>query len=378
MTVSFYRLVWNKYRKRSREQIISSVPFKIMKKKDLYLDSGYLNWKTIFNLKYHFIYVIGGRGIGKTYGALEKAYEDNIKFLFMRRTQIQADTICSLEFNPFKKLNEDKGWHIYPKKITKYTYGFYEGCVEDDKIEVDTSAKIADGIALSTFSNIRGFDASDLDLILFDEYIKQMNERAMRGEADAYFNVLETVIRNKAINGGSHPKVICLSNSTDVSNPIFLELGIVTPLMKLSKKGEFIYENPERDMCVIMPKDSPISEAKKETPLYKHTKGTTFYQSSIDNEFVYNSFTNVKSRPLNEYKGIVHAGEITIYKHKSNGHIYISEHKAGVMPCYGSTFKELSIFRRKYSYLLSYMYAGKIEYETFTAEVLFDKYFNPY
>lgn len=357
---------------------MSGLFLKNMKKKDLYLSNGYLNIEAIYNVPYNFIFIIGGRGIGKTYGMLEKMYVDNLKFMYMRRTQTQADIVCTEKYNPYKQLNEDKGWHIYPKKHNKYTFGFYEGYIENEKIVVDKNAEIAKGAALSTFANIRGFDASDIDVMIFDEFIKQIEERNMKGEADAFLNMLETIGRNREIIGKKPLKVVCLSNSTDVANPIFIELGIVTKLMRLKKGGEFIYENKERDMIVIMPKDSPISEAKKGTSLYKFAKGTSFYESAIENEFTYNTFTSVASKQLNEYKGIVNVGEITIYKHKSNGRLYVSQHKSGTMPCYSSSCKEIIIFRHKFSNLLMYMYASKIDYENYACEVLFDKYMNIY
>lgn len=349
-----------------------------MKKKDLYLPNGYLNFDTIFECPYNFIFVVGGRGIGKTYGALEKMYIDKIKFMFMRRTQTQADIICTPEYNPYKTLNEDKGWHIYPKKQSKYTFGFYEGYIENEQIVVDKNTEIAKGAALSTFANIRGFDASDIDVLILDEFIKQLEEREMRGEADAFLNMLESVGRNRELLGKKPLKVLCFSNSTDVSAPIFIELGIVSSLMKLKTKGEFIYEDKERGLIVIMPKDSPISEKKKYTALYRFAKGTSFYQSAIDNDFAYNSFTSVRTRPLNEYKPLVNVGELCIYKHKSFQRLYVSNHKMGGVPTYTSSTKDLIIFKRRFIYLVGYVYSSNIDYENYACEVIFDKYLNFY
>ena len=36
----------------------------------MYLNNGYLNMKDILTNKYHFVFMIGGRGTGKTYGTL--------------------------------------------------------------------------------------------------------------------------------------------------------------------------------------------------------------------------------------------------------------------------------------------------------------------
>lgn len=345
-----------------------------MKKKDLYLESGYLSFENIYNSQYNFIFVIGGRGIGKTYGALEWLYENELLYIFMRRTQTQADVICTIDMNPYKRINFNRGLNIYPAKTGKYTFGFFEGYVEEGKIVVDKEAQIATGAALSTFANIRGFDATDKDVLIYDEFIPQISERAMKGEGDAFFNMIETINRNRELEGFKPIKVICFSNSTDVANPIFIELGIVSTLMRLKKKGEFIFEDKERSLAVIMPKDSPISEQKKDTALYRLTKGTSFYDSAIDNDFVYNSFTSVKSRPLNEYKPLVNVGEISIYRHKTNNRLYVSKHKSGNVPVYKASYKELLIFRHRFPNVLGYAMMGKIDYEDYACEVLLDKY----
>ena len=68
----------------------------------LYLESGYLNMEYIINLPVPFIFVLGGRGTGKTYGALKYLLDNDKRFIMMRRTQTQVDMIKDSAFNPFK------------------------------------------------------------------------------------------------------------------------------------------------------------------------------------------------------------------------------------------------------------------------------------
>lgn len=53
----------------------------------IYLDNGYVDIEKIVNYNLPFNFIVGGRGTGKTYGALKYAYEYNIRFMLMRRTQ---------------------------------------------------------------------------------------------------------------------------------------------------------------------------------------------------------------------------------------------------------------------------------------------------
>ena len=68
----------------------------------IYLKNGYVDIERILNYRIPFNFIIGGRGTGKTYGALKYTYENDIRFMLMRRTQAQCDLINKPEFNPYK------------------------------------------------------------------------------------------------------------------------------------------------------------------------------------------------------------------------------------------------------------------------------------
>lgn len=348
-----------------------------MRKKDLYLPNGFLNVPYFFKNGTPFVSIVGGRGIGKTYGALEYVIENKIKFLYLRRLQTQIDAIKNPKYNPMKKLNTDHSWSIYPFPLTKNTFGFFHAIENDGGKLTPLEGKFYGyGISLSTFANYRGLDASDVDAIIYDEFIPELNQPYMKGEAEAFFNLCETVFRNRELEGKEPGKVFFFSNSTDAANPIYLELGIVMDVMKMQAKGIDFREYKERALTIVLPHDSPISEAKAETSLYRLTKGTNFAKSSLGNEFVNNVPTSVKSRPISEYKPLVKAGEICIYEHKSNGRYYVSGHASGTPEIYGTSEKELSIFRRRWPELLKAVYLKNIDYESYACEILFDKYMN--
>ena len=88
--------------------------------------SGYVNVKGILEEGYPFNFLVGGRGTGKTYTTLKVAKEEGRKFMLMRRTQSQADLISKPEFSVFKPLNEDLGWNVQVRRISKYNSAFYE------------------------------------------------------------------------------------------------------------------------------------------------------------------------------------------------------------------------------------------------------------
>ena len=83
---------------------------------ELYDKNGYINFQTPANSGCPFNWLIGGRGIGKTYGGLKfLSVDNNFPFIYMRRTQRQIELSCLPSTMPFKKINEDFGRKIKPK-----------------------------------------------------------------------------------------------------------------------------------------------------------------------------------------------------------------------------------------------------------------------
>ena len=139
-----------------------------MKKQKLYLDSGYLNFDYLVNLPVDFIYVVGGRATGKTYGALAWLKEHNILYTYMRRTQTQLDMVTNPFFSPYKPINEDYGCNIQPLPIAKGCCALYD-CDEDGKPV--TGEPLGFTCALSTVANLRGFNLEEVKITIFDEFI---------------------------------------------------------------------------------------------------------------------------------------------------------------------------------------------------------------
>jgi hypothetical protein len=347
---------------------------------DIYLDSGYIDIRKILSLGLPFNFLVGGRATGKTYGSLETVIEDNIKFIYMRRTQTQADLINRPEFTPYKSLNHDKGWNIGTQSISKYNAGFYEQIEEDGRL-ICVGAPLGYTCALSTISNIRGFDASDVTLQIYDEFIPEKHERPIKEEGSALFNSYETINRNRELKGEKALQLLCLANANDMGNPIFLELGLVKKAydmkakMKHGKSKQEIYINRERGILLIVMDESPISERKAQTALYRLTRGTNFESMAIKNNFAGEEIGKINSRPLIEYVPIVSVGEITIYEHKSKRTLYVSTHKTGSPTTFGSGETERARFRRIYQWIWEEYMENNIEFEEYLCEILLTKIF---
>ena len=270
-----------------------------------------------------FNFVFGGRGTGKTFNAIYEQYEDNEKFVFMRRTQTEVDLLASttgaVSLSPFKSINRVKGTEMDIFRINKNVYGIR------DSFDEDVANHIGYVLALSTISSLRGFDASDVKDLIFDEFIPQKNVKLMKDEGGAFLNAYETINRNREFNGEPPLHAYLLSNSNNVSHPLMEDLGLTPIVERMLKKKQAFVDLPKRNCTITMIHNENFREKKANTALYQLTKGTDFYAMSLDNEFAYDDFSSVRSVELKAYTPYCSWGNIMIYKHKSERLFYASD-----------------------------------------------------
>ena len=334
--------------------------------------SGYVNVRGILEEGYPFNFLVGGRGTGKTYTTLKVAKEEGRKFMLMRRTQSQADLISKPEFSVFKPLNEDLGWNVQVRRISKYNSAFYEPLQDEDTI----GREIGYTCALSTISNMRGFDASDIELLIYDEFIPEKHERLLKNEADAIFNAYETMNRNREIKGIAPIQMICLANANDITNPVFESLKLIRIADKMQKGNTDRWTDEKRGIQLIMLHRSPISKRKANTVLYNLTEGSDFANMALDNDFNVDR-QHVKPRPLSEYTPVCSLGELCLYRHKSDHRMYASTHLSGVFnKRYSQTEADRLHYQRVYRVHWDMYISGKIDFEDVLSEKMFLKYWD--
>lgn len=290
----------------------------------LYLDNGYLNIRYCLNFKCPFTFILGGRATGKTFGSLLTAIEDNKTFMLMRRTQAQADLIAKPDFSPVNPVLDYMGRVGKVESATRYN-GVIFSAPGPDSEEWSLHGYTA---ALSTFSNLRGFSGESIEELILDEFIPERHERPIKAEADAFFNVYESINRNREFSGRDPLQVLLLSNSNSLASPIMTALGLVKVLERMEKNEQSEYINRERGIAIFLLNYSPISEQKRKTALYKATAGTDFSRMALDNDFAYDDMTDVRSVPLSSgWKLFARLGEMYFYRDQDMW--YISRHGAG-------------------------------------------------
>ena len=337
----------------------------------LYLESGYIDQDRIISRNDVFIFEIGPRGTGKSYGILKYIIENKIKFLLLRRTQTEADMISTAVTNPFKALIMDHPkLDIRPESVSKNLSAFIQPREDGDPERIGYLA------ALSTFATIRGADLSDVEMIFYDEFIPEKHQRPIKDEYAALMNVYETVNRNRELQGRKPVKMVCAANSNDIANPVFIGLEIVDRIARMMKKGIESYYDPARSLAVYMIMHSPISDEKADTSLYKLTAGNDFQNMALRNMFDLDT-RYISSRSLKEYKPIVKIGELCIYEHKSRKEYYARCGSSGTIPhVFTTTDTDRKRFVKTYNYLYLRYLAGYMIFENSISQVLFERIFS--
>ena len=313
----------------------------------------FFNYWSLVNTSDFFLYIaIGGRGIGKTYSILKGLVENNEKILYVRRTETELKNCCSDELNPFKSINEDLGRdiHMYPKA--------------DSFLIVENDEVIGLAGSLSTFGKFRGADFSDINYVFFDEFISTQPRDTLKKDEDfLFFNMLETVARNREILGKGKIKVILSANSNKLDSGILRELKLVDIAMMMKLEKQEVYTDDERGIYMTMPDDVPISRKKKETALYKLTRGTTFEQMALSNEFVNDDFSNIKKYKSSQLMPLVSYEKIFFYQVKGQELIYATYRKANC-PSYDRKNKN-EFMMSFYRYLKYFIDGNKMRFSCY-------------
>lgn len=309
-----------------------------------------------------YTYIIGGRGIGKTFGTLDlfmdSEFMQGAPFIYMRNKSIQLKESATAFGNPFKKWNKlrDRSVQIVPEGEH---YIIQEKILEGKKVKDINVYGYA--VSLSTFENLRGVDLSDVKYVLFDEFIELGT--LTFDQFATFSNFYETVNRNRELEGEEPLKVILLSNAQKLDNPILAKYGLITIIEDMLKSGTTT--RTTRDYTIMLPK-SNVSEEKKNTVLYRMTQGTEFFDEAINNTFANDSFTGIKKRPLNEYVGLAKIDDMYIFRHKHDANYYITFKRCTNVPEFTSKDGRL-LFMHNYGMHLIEMYAaGRLYFENFT------------
>lgn len=322
-------------------------------------------------------YFCGGRGIGKTYGAIDFAYRigtkqliipntvEDSKVLFLRRTAVEAEAISREEKSFFKKYNATEGTTITTDYASKLSIGtFY---ADEDKDE-----KLGYIAGLSTFSNSRGVDFSDVAVAIYDECIPESENKAkIKNEGYLLLNALETINRNRRQEGFQEIILIMMSNPIDLGNQLLAQLDLTSALNHMILKNMQRYTIPERSLHIEKYKDHVVSKEKRESVLYKFASTTGFVEQSLSGDFTNDDLSRIKRVNLREYKAWLSIEQICVYKHKSDGSYHISSSVSPARYIFYARDRETVRKMFLWAYKLIVL-DDKVTYDSYATKVCFE------
>lgn len=290
---------------------------------NIYREDGYLNVPAIRAAcpKACFFFIIGARRTGKTYGVLDYFHDQQEPYIFMRLTQEELKYTISSKVNMYREngfpwaddmtLGDGKPLYVYDSQ-------YEEG-----------QTPVAMALALSDVAKIRGYGAKRYKRVVLDEFIPETGAYESKGNGDALKNAYMTINGNRELpQEGSNPPVElwCLANSNDLTSDILASFNLTGQFLLMQKRQQTFCYLPERRACLIMIDKSPISARLARTALFDCVGQTdSFSKMALENVFVNDDDTGVKSRPLHEYVIQCSIDDLTLYRHKTRNEWYIVE-----------------------------------------------------
>ena len=237
-----------------------------------------LSYNCLFN------FIVGARGVGKTYGCKEWAIKDYLKngkqFVYVRRYKEEFKKVHKF-FDDIKDKFPEHQFGV------KFPYAYIDG------------TPVGNFIALSTAKIEKSTPFPDVNKIIYDEFILDKGyHRYLPDEVTNYLELYSTVARDR-----DDVIAMFLSNALTITNPYFIYFNLNLPYGKSIKA--------DNDILIQIVKDKEYMEKMEQTRFGKIISGTKYGDYAIGNEFFRDNknFVQKKTAKATYQFCIVYKGE---------------------------------------------------------------------
>lgn len=273
--------------------------------------SIYYNFDKLFSYNFLIAFVIGERGVGKSFNSkvavLKKFLKTGDQFIYVRRYKTELDTSLATFW-------DDLIFHDYFK---------------DHKLQVKKSKMLTEllcdgkicgyAVPLSTANILKSTPFPNVGTILFDEFLLDNSGtyRYLKNEVTLLLDVIESVFRLR------EGKTILLGNALNVhASPYFAYWNLTLPT-----DGSEFKTFQDGAIVVNYIRNLEYREAKKKSRFGKLIDGTAYGRYAIENEVFRENRHFIEKRPANSnFYGmiIINGMSIGIWNGR-NGYLYLSE-----------------------------------------------------
>lgn len=215
-------------------------------------------------------FIIGARGLGKTYGfkkfAINRFLKHGEQFIYLRRYKSDITGVEQF-FDTVANEFPDATFRIRGRELI---------------INDELAGWI---MPLSSWQSIKSREFPLVKTIIYDEFMleKSSKQRYMDEEPKALMNFIDTVARNR-----SDVRCYCLSNAVSIINPYFVYFGILPDIKKRY--------NAYQSVVVEIPDSVDFSAMRAQTKFGQLIEGTDYGRFSLGNEFVNDTTVFIEKR----------------------------------------------------------------------------------
>ena len=314
-----------------------------------------------------FVFIIGARQCGKTYGVLKHVLDRRQRVVIVRRTKDERLKFANEQLTPLQKIE---------RRITGIADGDIVTLRWKDPEAADGLGDVAGWVIDLNTARKRGFSLPPFDAVVFDECVPEQHAggRQDQAHAETFFQLLITLFGDDSqfMSAAEHPKVWILGNSNSIDAWIFRTFGITQTIERMLKTDQTVYISPQRAVSLFLANAPQHAQKRSEMPLMKVAARSQQRDMALDNRFI-GDMTGVRGWPLREFRALASFHDpyasftIWLHKRKGSGIIYVTRgaypakhmltntHEAFVQLGKQTAFKS----RREFWFLVLHALSGK-------------------
>lgn len=252
----------------------------------------YYNKNKILSYDFDFMFICGGKDIGKSYTIKEflihKFLKKKSQFLFLTRYENEQegelnkvktyfnDKKLSRKYYDYSIIYKNKRYYLFNKNTEKKQLFGYVGAL--NKLSQQTGS----------------ISVEDIDYVIFEEF-QNIDGRYLKDEVNKFL-----ILYNSIARGDNKPtrrvKVFFLSNAFSITNPYFSEFQIDKRL----RIGTKILKYKDKNIIVEMAEAQDVVNTIKKSNFYKLIKNTKYEEFSLANKFYLDNDAVIKKLKSND------------------------------------------------------------------------------